>query len=92
MNLLHTSHLEVVRFLYQFKDDNKYYKIGKNVLQAKSHEESHSLIYTLRDNAFIGTDREIHNNPAKSKGDSDEIGVKILPKGIVAIERLLKDN
>lgn len=84
---------EVIKFLYQFKDDNKFYLIDKNLLTDKSHEETFSIIYTLRDNALIATDREIfYSHSAKRFVDhtnsSDEIKAKILPKGIVAVESL----
>lgn len=82
---------EVIKFLYQFKDDNKYYKLDKDVLD---DEEIYKVIYTLRDNALIATDREIYYNNSAQRFvynyNSDEIKAKILPKGIVAVEALLK--
>ncbi len=86
--------LEVIKFLYQFKDDRKFYKIDKNLLSDKSHEETFSIIYTLRDNALIATDREIYYNPSVKRfvdhtNNNDEIKARILPKGIVAVEALI---
>ena len=86
--------LEVIKFLYQFKDDRKFYKIDKGVLTDKSHEEKFHIIHTLRDNAFIATDREIYYNQSVKRfldhnNTGDEIKARILPKGIVAIETLL---
>lgn len=82
---------EVIKFLYQFKDDNKYYKLDKDVLD---DEEIYKVIYTLRDNALIATDREIYYNNSAQRFvynyNNDEIKAKILPKGIVAVEALLK--
>ncbi len=84
---------EVIKFLYQFKDDNKFYRIDKNLLNDKSHEEKFSIIYTLRDNALIATDREIYYNHSVKRfvdhsNSNDEIKARILPKGIVAVESL----
>lgn len=89
------KHDEVIKFLYQFKDDRKFYPIDTNVLNAKSHEEKFGIIYTLRDNALIATDREIfYSSSAKRYVDhmnsGDEIKARILPKGITAVESLLK--
>ena len=88
------NQFEVIRFLYQFKDDNKFYHIDRNLLADKSNDEKFSIIYTLRDNAMIATDREIYYNPsARSFTDqsiNEEIKARILPKGIVAVETLLK--
>ena len=86
--------LEVIKFLYQFKDDRKFYKIDKDVLTDKSHEEKFDIIHTLRDNAFIATDREIYYNQSVKRfldhnNTGDEIKARILPKGIVAVEALL---
>lgn len=82
---------EVIKFLYQFKDDNKYYKLDKDVLD---DEEIYKVIYTLRDNALIATDREIYYNNSAQRFvynyNTDEIKAKILPKGIVAVEALLR--
>lgn len=82
---------EVIKFLYQFKDDNKYYKLDKDVLD---NEEIYKVIYTLRDNALIATDREIYYNNSPQRFvynyNNDEIKAKILPKGIMAVEALLK--
>lgn len=89
------NQFEVIRFLYQFRDDNKFYRIDKNLLIDKSHDEKFSIIYTLRDNAMIATDREIYYNPSvrsfvDHNNSNDEIKARILPKGIVAVETLLK--
>lgn len=86
---------EIIRFLYQFKDDNKFYRIDKTLLNDKSHEEKFSIIYILRDNALIATDREIYYNSSVKRyvdqnNKNDEIKARILPKGIVAVESLLK--
>lgn len=82
---------EVIKFLYQFKDDNKYYRLDKDILD---DEEIYKVIYTLRDNALIATDREIYYSNSAQRFvynyNKDEIKAKILPKGIVAAEALLK--
>jgi hypothetical protein len=85
---------EIIQFLYQFKDDNKFYRIDKSLLNDKSHEEKFNIIYVLRDNALIATDREIYFNSSVNRyvdqnNKSDEIKARILPKGIVAVESLL---
>ncbi len=85
---------EIIQFLYQFKDDNKFYRIDKSLLNDKSHEEKFDIIYVLRDNALIATDREIYFNSSVNRyvdqnNKSDEIKARILPKGIVAVESLL---
>ena len=85
---------EIIRFLYQFRDDKKFYKIDTNLLNDKSHEEKFNIIYILRDNALIATDREIYHNTsvnryADQNNKTDEIKARILPKGIVAVESLL---
>ena len=84
---------EIIKFLYQFKDDNKFYRIDADFLTDQSHEEKFNIIYTLRDSALIATDREIYyNNSIKrfvdQNNSSDEIKARILPKGIVAVESL----
>ena len=84
---------EVIKFLYQFKDDNKFYRIDKALLTDKSYEEKFSIIHTLRDNALIATDREIYYNSSVKRfvdhtNASDEIKARILPKGIVAVKSL----
>lgn len=85
---------EIIKFLYQFKDDNKYYKLDQDLLNDRSHDERYDLIYNLRDNAMIATDREIYYNSSAKRFvynyNNDEIKAKILPKGIVAVETLLK--
>lgn len=85
---------EIIQFLYQFKDDNKFYRIDKSLLNDKSHEEKFNIIYILRDNALIATDREIYFNNSVNRymdqnNKSDEIKARILPKGIAAAESLL---
>lgn len=85
---------EIIKFLYQFKDDNKFYKIDANLLTDKSHQEKFNIIYVLRDNALIATDREIYYNNSirrfvDQNNSSEEIKARILPKGIVAAESLL---
>lgn len=87
-------HHEIIKFLYQFKDDNKFYRIDANLLTDKSHEEKFNIIYILRDNALIATDREIYFNTSVKRfvdqnNQSEEIKARILPKGIVAAELLL---
>lgn len=93
-NLKPEHQIEIIKFLYQFKDDNKYYRLDRDLLNDKSNEERYDLIYILRDNAMIATDREIYyNNSAKRvvyNYNNDEIKAKILPKGIMAVETLLK--
>ena len=89
--LTHEHQQEIIKFLYQFKDDNKFYRIDTNLLTDKSHEEKFNIIYVLRDNALIATDREIYyNNSVKrfvdQNNSSEEIKARILPKGIVAVE------
>jgi len=86
---------EVIRFLYQFKDDNKFYTIDTNLLTDKSHDEKFGIIYTLRDSALIATDREIYYNRTVNRfldhsNRNDEIKARILPKGIVAVESSLQ--
>lgn len=86
--------LEVIKFLYQFRDDKKFYRIDKNILTDKSLNEKFGIIYSLRDNALIATDREIYYNSSINRfvdhnNTSDEIKARILPKGIVAVEALL---
>jgi hypothetical protein len=86
---------EVIRFLYQFRDDKKFYRIDQNVLTDKTSDEKFGIIYTLRDNALIATDREIYYNPSVKRfvdhsNSNDEIKARILPKGIVAVESLLR--
>lgn len=85
--------LEVIKFLYQFKDDRKFYSIDSNLLSHTSHEEKFNIIYTLRDNAFIATDREIYYNHSINRyivqsNSNDEIKARILPKGIIAVESM----
>lgn len=92
-NFIQKHQDEIIKFLYQFKDDNKFYSIDSSLLTDKSHEEKFTIIYVLRDNALIATDREIYyNNSVKRFVDqnnkSDEIKARILPKGIVAVELL----
>ena len=93
-NFKQDHQFEIIKFLYQFKDDNKYYKLDNDLLNDRSKEEKYNLIYTLRDNAMIATDREIfYNNSANRfvfSYNDDEIKAKILPKGIVAVESLFK--
>lgn len=90
-HLTQEHQLEVIKFLYQFRDDNKFYRIDSGLLDDKSHEEKFRIIYTLRDNALIATDREIYYNKSINRfvdhnNTSDEIKARILPKGIVAVE------
>lgn len=90
----HEHQYEIIQFLYQFRDDNKFYRIDTSLLNDQSHEEKFNIIYTLRDNALIATDREIYYNNSVNRyvdqnNKSDEIKARILPKGIVAVESLL---
>jgi hypothetical protein len=96
MNTELNSHpqFEIIKFLYQFKDDNKFYKLDESLLNIQSKKEKYILIYTLRDHALIATDSEIYYNHADNSvvdhfNNSGEIKAKILPKGIVALETLL---
>lgn len=87
-------HYEIIKFLYQFKDDNKFYKIDSSLLNDKFQDEKFNIIYTLRDKALIATDREIYYDSSVKRyvdqnNKSDEIKARILPKGIVAVENLL---
>jgi hypothetical protein len=90
-NSKHEHQFEVIKYLYQFKDDNKFYRIDTDLLGDKSHQEKFGIIYNLRDSALIATDREIYYNPKAKRyvdhsNSSDEIKARILPKGIVAVE------
>ncbi len=89
------NHFELMKYLYQFKDDNKFYKIDKEVIKAKCTQEQYNLIYTLRDKALIATDREIHYNHKNNTyvdafNSTDEIRARILPKGVMEVESLIK--
>jgi hypothetical protein len=92
----HQEELEIVKFLYQFKDDNKFYKLDKLSLNVQSEGEKYMLLYTLRDNALIGTDREVYvSNTGEYYADQSynyEIRAKILPKGVSAIESFLNNR
>ncbi len=97
MNQSSTSenHFELMKYLYQFKDDNKFYAIDNAIIKAKCPQEQYNLIYTLRDRALIATDREIHYNQKSNTfvdafNSTDEIKARILPKGVKAVESLLK--
>lgn len=84
------SQFEIIKFLYQFKDDNKFYK-----LDVQSKKESYRFIYNLRNNAFICTDREVYCKDedvyyAEHFDKTEEIRAKILPKGIAVMETLGK--
>lgn len=86
---------KIMKFLYQFKDDNKFYKLDEKMLNIASKKEKYISIYTLRDNALIATDSEVYYNHADNSGidhfnNPDEIRAKILPKGIVVVESFLK--
>ncbi len=94
-HLTQEHQFEIIEFLYQFKDDRKFYRIDKNLLTDKSHDEKFSIIYTLRDNALIATDREIYYNPSVKRfvdqsNNQDEIKARILPKGIGVVESLVR--
>lgn len=88
----HKEELEIIKFLYQFKDDNKFYKLDELPLNVQSEEEKYRFIYTLRDNALIGTDREVYvTKTGKYYADQSnnyEIRAKILPKGISVVDSL----
>jgi|GEM_PF-6257479 len=84
---------EIMKFLYQFKNDNKFHQIDERLLNIPSPNEKYRMIYTLRDSALIATDREVYYNPSNNSlvvdfNHTDEIKAKILPKGIVAVESL----
>jgi hypothetical protein len=87
------SHFNIIKFLYQFKDDNKFYKLDEQVLNFESKKETYRYIYNLRNDALICTDREVYQNDedyysVESFGNVEEIKAKILPKGIAALESL----
>lgn len=93
----HTPEFEIMKFLYQFKNDNKFYTLDEELLNIQSQKDVHYSIYTLRDNALIATDREVYYNHADNSlvdlfNTSGEIKARILPKGIVAVESLLQKN
>lgn len=86
---------EIIKYLYQFKDDNKFYKLDENSLRIRSEKEKHISIHTLRDNAFIATDTELYYNHNEENltgyfTTPEEIRARILPKGVVAVESALR--
>ena len=96
-NFTSASQFEIIKFLYQFKDDNKFYKLEEHLLNSESKKEVYQFIYNLRDNALICTDREVYCNDegyyfAEHFNNSEEIRAKILPKGIAIMETLCKDQ
>lgn len=87
-------YLKIIKFLYQFKDDNKFYKLDENVLNLESKREKYISIYNLREKALIATDSEVYfndtdNNIVEFFNDPEGIRAKILPKGIMAAEAIL---
>jgi len=93
IGVIQDNQFEVVKYLYQFKDDNKFYPLDKDLFEHSSHEEKFRVIYALRDNALIATDREIESRTSTSANNStkqDEVKARILPKGIMAVEALFK--
>ena len=90
-------HFEIIKFLYQFKDDKKFYKLEDGLLKVESSEEKYRFLYTLRNNALISTDREIYNNNegafyAETFNHDEEIRARILPKGVEVLESFLNKN
>ncbi len=97
MNLEYTpeNEMEIIKFLYQFKDDNKFYRLENRTGYSRTADEKYSTIYTLRDKALIATDREVYHTSVSSgasQTDLDQIKARILPKGIVAVELLLQED
>lgn len=85
---------EIIKYLYQFKDDNKFYKLDENLLKIRPGKEKHISIHTLRDNALIATDTELYynHNEENLTGyfiNPEDIKARILPKGVVAVEAAL---
>ncbi|HSU48975.1 MAG TPA: hypothetical protein VLJ41_00210 [Segetibacter sp.] len=96
-NFTSASQFEIIKFLYQFKDDNKFYKLEEHLLNSESKKETYQFIYNLRDNALISTDREVYCNEdgyyfAEHFNNSEEIRAKILPKGVAVMENLYKEQ
>jgi hypothetical protein len=97
IQITHHSQLEIIKYLYQFKDDNKFYKLDENLLDIQSKKEKYMSISTLRDCALIATDSELkytstgNITPDYFKG-AEEIKARILPKGVVAVEKLLSKH
>jgi hypothetical protein len=98
MKTTHTQDtaLAIMHFLYQFKGDNKFYKLDNSLLNISSKKEKYLSIYTLRDNALIATDSEVYHSHAEEGMTNyvyaDEIRAKILPKGVVAVEAMLQQG
>jgi hypothetical protein len=87
------SHFNIIKFLYQFKDDNKFYKLDEQELNLESKKETYRYIYNLRNDALICTDREVYQidedyYSVENFGNTEEIRAKILPKGIAVMESL----
>ena len=88
---------EIIEYLYQFKDDNKFYSLNKDLLNQQQQKEVYYSIYVLRDQALIATDREFtfkHSDEISNEyfSISDGIKAKILPKGIKAVEAVLSER
>jgi hypothetical protein len=86
---------EIIKFLYQFKDDNKFYKLDEKLLNIPSKKQKYISVYDLRDNALIATDSEVYYDHTENSiidhlTNTDDIRAKILPKGVVAVEALLQ--
>jgi hypothetical protein len=91
------SHYQIIKFLYQFKDDNKFYTLDENVLNIQSKKETYRYIYNLRNDALICTDREVYQvdedyYQVEHFGHGEEIKAKILPKGIAVMESLQENK
>jgi hypothetical protein len=88
---------EIIRYLYQFKEDNKFYKLEECLPDVPSNKEIYKFIYNLRDSAFIGTDCEVYQTNEghyfpEQFDNGGEIRARILPKGVAAIESILKKD
>lgn len=91
------SQYEIIKFLYQFKDDNKFYRLDETVLNMQSKKETYRYIYNLRNDALISTDCEVYQvdedyYQVEHFGHQEEIKAKILPKGIAVIENLQENQ
>ena len=89
------TQLAIINFLYQFKGDNKFYKLDDAVLNISSKKEKYLSICTLRDKALIATDTEVYSHAGDGLTNNvyaDDIRAKILPKGVVAVETMLQQS
>jgi hypothetical protein len=97
VDIKHYAQFEIIKFLYQFKDDNKFYKLEEGLLNIQSQREIYTFLYNLRNSAFIGTDCELYHNDkgeyfVEHFSNINEIRARILPKGIAAIESLTEKD